>query len=167
MISVFHYLNTGKVRKTLSTKPGEEGFSLIELVVVVAVLAVLAAIAIPQFASITAKARASAAANSVASVAKECAVKFANGEASGIKRAIVSLDGYGSVTSTASDGTASTSACYDSGTISATTSQSTLTPTFTYQVSDVVADDGTLTTAAGSKTCATKSLPGCDANGNW
>ena len=34
------YLNSPKARKTLSKKPGEEGFSLIELVVVVAVLAI-------------------------------------------------------------------------------------------------------------------------------
>ena len=72
------YLTQGKVRRVLARRPGEAGFSLIELVVVVAVLAVLAAIAIPSFTSINDKARSSAAANTVASLAKECAVKHAN-----------------------------------------------------------------------------------------
>ena len=49
------YLNSPKARRALSKKPGEEGFSLIELVVVVAVLAVLSAIAIPSFNNISGK----------------------------------------------------------------------------------------------------------------
>ena len=44
LIEVF--LKNKRVQKTLSTKPGEEGFSLIELVVVIAVLAILSAVAI-------------------------------------------------------------------------------------------------------------------------
>ena len=72
------YLSKSKVKKVLSIKPGQEGFSLIELVVVVAVLAVLSAIAIPQFTNISQKARAAAAANTVATMAKECATKLAD-----------------------------------------------------------------------------------------
>ena len=72
------YLSKTKVKKVLSSKPGQEGFSLIELVVVVAVLAVLSAIAIPQFTNISSKARAAAASNTVATVAKECAAKIAD-----------------------------------------------------------------------------------------
>tara|TARA_B100000579_G_C22819390_1_gene849703 strand:+ start:512 stop:1033 length:522 start_codon:yes stop_codon:yes gene_type:complete len=72
------YLSKSKVKKVLASKPGQEGFSLIELVVVVAVLAVLSAIAIPQFTNISSKARAAAAANTVATVAKECAAKIAD-----------------------------------------------------------------------------------------
>ena len=49
------YLKNPKTKKVLSKKPGDEGFSLIELVVVVAVLAVLSAIAIPSFMSIADK----------------------------------------------------------------------------------------------------------------
>ncbi len=72
------YLSKSKVKKVLAIKPGQEGFSLIELVVVVAVLAVLSAIAIPQFTNISQKARAAAAANTVATMAKECAAKLAD-----------------------------------------------------------------------------------------
>ena len=72
------YLSRSKVKKVLSLKPGEEGFSLIELVVVVAVLAILSAVAIPQFTNISSKARAAAASNTVATIAKECAAKIAD-----------------------------------------------------------------------------------------
>ncbi len=90
------YLSKSKVKKTLALKPGQEGFSLIELVVVVAVLAVLSAIAIPQFTNISNKARTAAAMNTVATVAKECAAKIAD---QGIGndsqyRPPITIDGY-------------------------------------------------------------------------
>ena len=72
------YLSKSKVKKVLASKPGQEGFSLIELVVVVAVLAILSAIAIPNFTNISNKARAAAASNTIATIAKECAVKLAD-----------------------------------------------------------------------------------------
>ena len=89
------YLNSPKARRALSTKPGQAGFSLIELVVVVAVLAVLSAIAIPSFTNISGKARATAAANTLATMAKECAAKIADagvGAASTFQ--VPALDGY-------------------------------------------------------------------------
>ena len=90
------YLSKNKVKKVLSLKPGQEGFSLIELVVVVAVLAVLSAIAIPQFTNISNKARTAAAMNTVATVAKECAAKIADAGvgANSRYRPPVTIDGY-------------------------------------------------------------------------
>lgn len=72
------YLQKPSTQRVLSRKPGEKGFSLIELVVVVAVLAILAAIAIPAFTSINDKAAVAAAQNTLAQIVKECAVKKAN-----------------------------------------------------------------------------------------
>jgi len=91
MTALQAYLQNSKTRKVLSKKPGEAGFSLIELVVVVAVLAILAAIAIPAFTSISEKARAAAASNTVATIVKECAVKLNDG---GGTYRVPSLDGY-------------------------------------------------------------------------
>ena len=129
MLTIQAYLQTDRTRKVLRRKPGEEGFSLIELVVVVAVLAILAAIAIPSFTSINNKARASAAANTVATTAKECAVKYANGESSPTY-ATVTLDGYSSFQV---DG--STTDCAETGNIVATSSDQAKYPTFTYNLS--------------------------------
>ena len=91
MTALQAYLRNSKTRRVLSKKPGEAGFSLIELVVVVAVLAILAAIAIPAFTSISDKARASAAANTMATIVKECAVKLNDG---GGTYNVPTLDGY-------------------------------------------------------------------------
>tara|TARA_Y100000766_G_scaffold213707_1_gene185340 strand:+ start:892 stop:1392 length:501 start_codon:yes stop_codon:yes gene_type:complete len=89
------YLNKAKVKKILASKPGQEGFSLIELVVVVAVLAVLSAIAIPQFTNISSKARAAAASNTLATIAKECASKIADvGVGANAKFVVPNLQGY-------------------------------------------------------------------------
>ena len=88
------YLNSPRTRRALSKKPGEEGFSLIELVVVVAVLAVLSAIAIPSFNNIAGKARASAASNTLATVAKECAAKIADVGEADAEHNVPSADGY-------------------------------------------------------------------------
>ena len=89
------YLNSPRARRALSKKPGEDGFSLIELVVVVAVLAVLSAIAIPSFTNISGKARATAAANTLATMAKECAAKIADtGVGANATFQIPALDGY-------------------------------------------------------------------------
>ena len=80
MTSLQAYLNSEKTKEILSKRPGDEGFSLIELVVVVAVLAILAAIAIPSFTAIQDNAAQAAAKNTIATIAKECAVKRANME---------------------------------------------------------------------------------------
>ena len=149
------YLKSPKARKALSKKPGEEGFSLIELVVVVAVLAILSAIAIPSFTSINNKARSAAAANTVATIAKECAVKYANGQV-GTTRPTVTPDGYTAIAVTLPDtGTTATTGCTDTGVISATptVAQTGTLPVFSYNV------------VSGLKSCTT-GLVGCN-GGGW
>jgi len=77
LIQVF--LKNKRVQKTLTTKPGEEGFSLIELVVVIAVLAILSAVAIPAFNGVQANARASAVKNGLVNGIKECVILQSDG----------------------------------------------------------------------------------------
>ncbi len=76
-----NFLKTKRVQKALSTKPGEEGFSLVELVIVIAVLAILSAVAIPAFNNVQNNAKASAVQNGLVNGLKECAVKDAEGAA--------------------------------------------------------------------------------------
>ena len=76
-----NYLKSKRVQKALTTKPGEEGFSLIELVIVIAVLAILSAVAIPAFNNVQDNAKASAVQNGLVNGLKECAVKDAEGAA--------------------------------------------------------------------------------------
>tara|TARA_B100000212_G_scaffold178463_1_gene134356 strand:- start:345 stop:827 length:483 start_codon:yes stop_codon:yes gene_type:complete len=78
MATLSSFLNSKKVQKTLTTKPGEEGFSLVELVVVIAVLAILSAVAIPAFVGVQANARASAVKNGLVNGIKECVVVAAD-----------------------------------------------------------------------------------------
>ena len=150
------YLNSPRARKALSKKPGEEGFSLIELVVVVAVLAILSAIAIPAFTSISLKAQASAATNTVATIAKECAVKFANGE-SAPTRPVVTPDGYNSIVVSSPAGTGATNiSCTRTGNITATptvTGTGQTLPIYVYNVN------------TGAKTCSGGTV-GCS-GGTW
>jgi type IV pilus assembly protein PilA len=154
------YLSTPRAQRALKKKPGEQGFSLIELVVVVAVLAILSAIAIPSFTSINAKARSAAATQTIATVAKECAVKYAEGQAAPTFAAI-SLDGYASFT-TISGGTSSTTACIQTGTINATSAApATTIPTFSY---NVVTGDKICVWGAAASAAADAAKVGCK---NW
>ena len=149
------YLRSPKTQRVLSRKPGNKGFSLIELVVVVAVLAILSAIAIPSFTSINKKARASAATNTIATVVKDCAVKYANGETSPVFAA-VSLDGYASFQTTSGTTTSST-ACIETGTITATSASTAVLPTFVYNV----VTGAKTCSLTGTQTTATAAAVGC------
>ena len=75
-----NYLKSKRVQKALTTKPGEEGFSLVELVIVIAVLAILSAVAIPAFNNVQNNAKASAVQNGLVNGLKECAVRDAENE---------------------------------------------------------------------------------------
>ena len=80
MTIIENYLKSKRVQKALTTKPGEEGFSLVELVIVIAVLAILSAVAIPAFNNVQDNAKASAVQNGLVNGLKECAVRDAENE---------------------------------------------------------------------------------------
>ena len=88
------YLELPRTKRALSQKPGDKGFSLIELVVVVAVLAILAAIAIPAFNGLQNDAKHSGAKSNLANISKECAYSTAR-SATGAGTHTVLTDGNG------------------------------------------------------------------------
>ena len=75
------YLRNPRTQRVLSRKPGEKGFSLIELVVVIAVLAVLIVIALPNFQGVTDDAAASAGKKWLVDAYTECTVARTRGQA--------------------------------------------------------------------------------------
>tara|TARA_B100000925_G_scaffold290644_1_gene276337 strand:- start:1654 stop:2160 length:507 start_codon:yes stop_codon:yes gene_type:complete len=77
------YLSKSNTQRVLKLKPGEQGFSLIELVVVVAVLAILSAIAVPAYMGMQEQAADSAARANLKNAYKECAYQAARGIANG------------------------------------------------------------------------------------
>ena len=93
MSIIENYLNSLKVQKVLNTKPGEEGFSLIELVVVIAVLAILSAVAIPAFNGVQVSARASAVKNGLVNGIKECAILASESEDTSSQDVVQSFPG--------------------------------------------------------------------------
>ena len=139
-----NYLSNPKVQKVLKKKPGEKGFSLIELVVVVAVLAILAAIAIPSFTSLNAEAKVAGAKTTLANIAKECAVKLVDSNPSNQTYTAATYEptGFALSHTTGTKGT-----CADNDVYVLTSTDNSL-PTFTYNAGD------------GSKTCTNGTLSG-------
>ena len=142
------YLQSPKARRVLNRKPGDKGFSLIELVVVVAVLAILAAIAIPSFTSISQEARVAGAKSALANLAKECAVKLVG---SGDKKyTLPTIDSYKLTVTTGTE-----EVCGAKDVYVATATNDTGNPTFSYDAS------------SGKKTCDGKTTGiGCT-EGAW
>ena len=157
-----NYLKSKNVQKTLSTKPGEEGFSLIELVVVIAVLAILSAVAIPAFVGVQANARASAVKNGLVNGVKECVVRAADNKSTLFADAqsfsnAGAYQGYTvaviTTTSTAADGStssSSTTTCY----AASATADSSTDANFT-----IVMDPST---GIVTKECSNAAAPGCN-----
>ena len=150
------YLKSPRARKALSKRPGEEGFSLIELVVVVAVLAVLAAIAIPNFTDVSNKARASSASSTLATIVKSCAAQIAD---TGSGTYIVpTLNGYTWAEGEGGAAVTGSRNCLTTGVYEATSDTTTEYATWRYNVG----------TAA--KTCVASGNAlnrGCSASGRW
>ena len=162
MTTLISFLNSKKVQKTLTTKPGEEGFSLVELVVVIAVLAILSAVAIPAFVGVQANARASAVKNGLVNGVKECVVRAADNKSTLFADAqsfsnAGAYQGYTvgviTTTTTALDGSessSSTTSCYAASAIADSDTDADFT---------IVMDPST---GIVTKECSDADAPGCN-----
>ena len=170
------YLTRPATQRILRKKPGQEGFSLIELVVVIAVLAVLTAIALPNFLGVSDDAAARAAQQGAITAFKECQVFKARGQTLGTNtfvrpsindftiasRAATGVAGAGSTTQSSA-----IVACFDSSNnlqeIVASPNAPNKFPVY------VVTVDGTKVCARGTLgTSNTKTYDvGCSATGTW
>lgn len=150
-----NYLKSKKVQKILKTKPGEEGFSLVELVVVIAVLAILSAVAIPAFNNVTASARASAVQNAMVNGLKECSVRDTQGDTTAFADATsfsnaTAFQGF-SLAAMADDGAGNGGdSCFA---VVATSSPSGQNSNFTIYIDDA--------TGAAIKSCTNTAKAGC------
>ena len=71
------YVGSPRFRKAMRSKPGQKGFSLIELIIAVAVIAILSAAVLPQFANQSVKAANATAKDILSNAVKECGAKMA------------------------------------------------------------------------------------------
>ena len=146
-----NYLKSKRVQKALTTKPGEEGFSLVELVVVIAVLAILSAVAIPAFTNVQANARAAAVQNGMVNGLKECAVREAEGETTRFGDVQSFQGNYTQFKIESLD----PNSCFKAKAVP-TNNQNTW-----FQI------DLNMETGKVSKTCGDSSKPGCDEGNTW
>ena len=148
-----NYLNNQNIQKTLKTRPGDEGFSLVELVVVIAVLAILSAVAIPAFVGVQANARASAVKNGLANGVKECVIRASDNQTT-THTSVNSFPGnYTGYTVGVASGQGDT--CYAATATASTSGDSDFTIVLNAQ------------TGAVAKTCGTANAPGCSSSGTW
>ena len=118
MLLVQAYLQSQRTRQALSRRPGEKGFSLIELVVVIAVLAILTAIALPNFLGVSEDASARTAQQALLNAFKECKVLWARnkrGSSSTFVPPAVTDWAVEAVSATGTPGTISDNAEYGTG----------------------------------------------------
>ena len=153
MSIIENYLKSIKVQKVLNTKPGEEGFSLVELVVVIAVLAILSAVAIPAFVGVQANARASAVKNGLVNGIKECVVRAADNKSTNFADAqsYAVANAYQGYT-IAQVGTANT--CYSALATASASTESNF---------QIIMNSST---GAVAKTCTNDTAPGCNGDGD-
>ncbi len=149
-----NYLKSKKVQKTLATKPGEDGFSLVELVVVIAVLAILSAVAIPAFVGVQANARASAVKNGMANGVKECVIRAADNQTVAPQTVVQSFPGnYTGYAITVMNG--QTNNCYNAYATASNPGDSNFSIIMNPATGQV------------TKACTVASAPGCSADGDW
>ena len=147
-----NYLKSKKVQKVLNSKPGQEGFSLVELVVVIAVLAILSAVAIPAFIGVQANARASAVKNGLANGVKECVIRASDNLPTNFVDVQSFPGNYNGYTVSATTGT-----CYAA--LATNDANPGAEADFTISLN---AATGEVT-----KTCSIASAPGCSADSDW
>ena len=150
-----NYLKSLKVQKVLNTKPGEEGFSLVELVVVIAVLAILSAVAIPAFVGVQANARASAVKNGLVNGVKECVVRAADLKSTNFTDAqsFATADAFAGYTLSqvaASSGSGTINSCYSALAEADASTESDFQIVMNSSTGEV------------SKTCTDDTAPGCN-----
>ena len=154
MTVIENFLKTKKVQKALTTKPGEEGFSLVELVVVIAVLAILSAVAVPAFVGVQANARASAVKNGLANGVKECVIRSSDDQTTVFADAQSFPGNYSGYTVTAVTGNTT---CY--------AALATKDPASTTESNfQIILNPAT---GVATKTCTIANAPGCSGTGTW
>jgi len=179
------YLSNPRTRRVLGKKPGQAGFSLIELVVVIAVLAVLVAIALPNFLGVSDDASARTGQQAAITAFKECQVFKARGQAknSASDYERPSLNDFIVYAADAGTGTASTLTststqaaasvdCFTSGgamrDIFAAPKEGNKFPTFKVTAAGTrVCQSGTLTAGTNDKTYKTGCTGASGAAGTW
>ena len=157
MTLIENFLKTKKVQKALTTKPGEEGFSLVELVVVIAVLAILSAVAVPAFVGVQANARASAVKNGLANGIKECVVRDADNQTTAFADAQAFQGNYSGYTL----------AKWDAGTFKHNNKCYAATATTAKAGETWFNIEMSTTTGQVKKTCGDATAPGCDTGEVW
>ena len=156
MLILETYLKNVKVQKALNTRPGEEGFSLVELVVVIAVLAILSAVAIPAFVGVQANARASAVKNGLVNGVKECVVRDADNLSTDFTDAqsFATPTAFRGFTIGQNGATGGGDTCFAA---TATTSDAAANASFSILMNP--------TTGAVTRTCTENARAGCDGTG--